>query len=630
MTGLVLLGAGLMSIMVPQECTQEERKFLEQFQYLTRQEGYQKPKEGEVTFYQTNGPVAGGSVSAIEIDDGIVYAGLFGDGVYGKKEEGDQWEPLRKGIRDPFVLSLARTKNGVLLAGTIKGGVYRSVDKGKNWTSSNTGLTNLEIATIMIYKDAVFIGTGSGLFKSVDQGLTWEPLNKGMESMLVKSFLIDPSGTYFAGTGGQGIFRSDDRGKKWEKIPFKLEGDTGLNENYIRVIAISSRKFLYAGTFGGGIFRSTDGGRKWIPVNSGMTNNSIRSIRVARDGSLLAGTGEGIFTSSDEGESWKSLNSDLPDKNIQSLSANSNAIYIGTASAIFRKQTGEVRWTLLDKGITYPAVSSLTGDPEKGFYAGTEGSGVFRSKDGGFSWFPMNEGLPDMNIRWIAEDSSHTLFLLTESGAFKGDRLKKSWVPLKEGLGDKGVHALYLDPENNLYSGTDYGLHRLDPSSGFWEKIPLPVESPVKWITGGNNRIYAASDQQLFLLKKGEVQPFPISLPQNIGAIRGILFRENLFVWSNGSIFEGNDSGSDIVWKPVSSPPFGASCQVFDVERIAGREIIFAGTERGAFWSPDRGTTWLRVSGNGASADTRSFFSPYPGTLLLGTGDRGVWVGLGL
>ncbi|MBI3594734.1 MAG: hypothetical protein HY200_07225 [Nitrospirae bacterium] len=348
------------------------------------------------------------------------------------------------------------------------------------------------------------------------------------------------------------------------------------------------------------------------------------------DGSLITGTGEGIFVSSNEGENWRSVNGDLPDKNVQSMMLALDQLYIGTASAVYRKPMNETHWTQLDKGITFPIVSSLTGDPERGFYAGTDGEGVYRSKDGGFSWFPMNEGLADLNVRSIVEDATHTLFILTEEGIYKGDRAKKSWVLMKEGIGQKGIHALYLDSENVLYSGTDNGLFRRDVVSNYWEKMILPIDRAIKWVAGGKGRLFAISDQEIFYIQKGESNPVPISFPELQGDIRGAYFNDNLYIWTGKSIYEGKFEKQDLFWKTLPDIPAGLNCQTLDVETLNGKKVIMIGTDKGAFWSDNSGTLWHPAIGKGASVDARSFFSPYPGTLLLGTGDRGVWVGIGL
>ncbi|MHB8481517.1 MAG: YCF48-related protein [Nitrospiria bacterium] len=630
--GWSLLGLGLTAIMTPKECSNEEARYLEQFQYITKQSGYQKPKKGEVTFYQTNGPVSGGSVSALFMDEEkTVFAGVFGDGIYRKKSGEDKWEAAKSGVRDPFILSLMSSKEGVLFAGTIRGGVFRSEDKGKTWIESNHGLTNFEVATITEFQKNIFIGTGAGIFKSNDQGKQWEPVNKGMESILVRAILFDQSGVLFAGTAGHGIFHSRDMGKTWQVIDFKLQGEAGLNENYIRVMVKSPKNHLFAGTFGGGIFKSIDGGKRWIAFNNGLSNLSIRSIQVARDGTLYAGTGEGIFKSSNDGQSWISINGDLTEKSVQSMFLNpDHELYVGTSNGVFSKNNNESRWLALERGMTFPAVQSILGNPEKGFYAATQGGGIYRSRDGGNSWYQMNEGFSDFNIQSIQEDATHALYALAGDGVFSGSQLKKMWIPMDQGIGKSGIHALFIDPTGILFAGTEKGLFRRDNGTNYWEKVPLPEDVPIKWIVGDGQRLFALSGQEFFKIPKAESVLQPLNYPGHTSEIRGAYFKENLYLWSEREVFEGIILDHDIRWRALTGLPGGVNCQTLAVGTVDGNKVIFAGTEKGIFWSNDQGNTWNRASGKGLSADTRSFFSPYPGALLAGTADTGVLVGIGL
>ncbi|MBI1819380.1 MAG: hypothetical protein HY202_03545 [Nitrospirae bacterium] len=630
LAGLIVLGLSLTAITVPRQCSREETKVFEQFNYITHKPDFKKPQKGEFTFYQTNGPVAGGSVSALWADEEkTVYAGIFGDGIYRIRSGEDPWVPAKTGILHPFILSLYGSRKGVLFAGTINGGIYTSEDKGKNWVKSNAGLTNPEVTAIIEHQGEIFIGTGSGVFKSGDQGKHWLAMNKGMESMLVRSLLVDGRGTFFAGTGGQGIFKSTNKGKTWEAPRFKLQGETGLVENYIRVMMQSPKsRHLYAGTFGGGIFKSTDGGNKWIPFNTGLINTSIRSIQMGHDGTIYAGTGEGVYKSSNEGRSWSALNGDLSDKNIQSMIlTGENQIWMGTANGVFQKKGEDPHWTPLERGISFPVISTLIGNREKGLYAGTEGEGVFRSKDGGNSWFQMNEGLSDHYIETLVEGSEHTLYVLASDGIYRGDNLKKRWILMEEGIGKSGILSLFIDSANNLFAGTEKGLFKRDMSSNYWEPVALPLERAIYWITGDTHHLFAVSSRELFLISPGEQIPQIISTPSHSGEIRGAYFKNNLYVWTENEIFEGKRQNHDLQWRTLSPLSAGIKCQAVAVETIDGNDLFFAGTDKGIFVSLDQGRVWMKGGGKGALADARSFFSPYPGILMTGTADQGVLIG---
>ena len=66
-------------------------------------------------------------------------------------------------------------------------------------------------------------------------------------------------------------------------------------------------------------------------------------------------------------------------------------IYIAGRDGVHRSGDGGMTWSTLNNGFTSTNVRSIAQsatDPEV-FYAGTNGSGLYRSKDAGESWEPM-------------------------------------------------------------------------------------------------------------------------------------------------------------------------------------------------------------------------------------------------
>jgi TonB family protein len=92
-------------------------------------------------------------------------------------------------------------------------------------------------------------------------------------------------------------------------------------------------------------------------------------------------------------------------------------------------------------------------------YAGTRGSGVFKSTNGGTSWTTVNSGLTDMYVHALAIGPSTptTLYAGTSgSGVFKSTDGGTSWSAVNSGLTDLNVYALAIDPSTptTLYAGT--------------------------------------------------------------------------------------------------------------------------------------------------------------------------------
>jgi hypothetical protein len=81
-----------------------------------------------------------------------------------------------------------------------------------------------------------------------------------------------------------------------------------------------------------------DAGANWNAVNTGLTNNSVRTLAINPTSSSIvyAGTyGGGIFKSVDAGANWSADNADLTDGYVYSLAINptsSSIVYAGTYS----------------------------------------------------------------------------------------------------------------------------------------------------------------------------------------------------------------------------------------------------------------------------------------------------------
>jgi len=64
----------------------------------------------------------------------------------------------------------------------------------------------------------LYAATSSGVFKTVDGGDAWAPVNQGLTNLDVASVVVDsvdPS-TVFAGTRGNSAFVSRDGGMTWQ------------------------------------------------------------------------------------------------------------------------------------------------------------------------------------------------------------------------------------------------------------------------------------------------------------------------------------------------------------------------------------------------------------------------------
>src|SRR5215831_16697784 len=108
------------------------------------------------------------------------------------------------------------------------------------------------------------------------------------------------------------------------------------------------------------------------------------------------------------------------------------------------------------------AVTTIYEDTQQNLWLGTANRGLARFKDGVFTTFGLEDGLPSLTVTSIFEDRGHQLWIGTRAGLcmFSNGRLVN--YTSKQGLSGDSVRSIYQDREGNLWIGTDNrGLNRL-------------------------------------------------------------------------------------------------------------------------------------------------------------------------
>ncbi len=198
-----------------------------------------------------------------------------------------------------YINALIGTSYRSIIAGTSTG-IYRSVDHGKVWKQvSNIAVTSLHQqpnGSMYAFRSAF----GAGMIRSVDSGSTWTEVKSGMGNTTIYSLAFAPNGDIFAGCDGS-LFRTTNSGDSWVRIDTQKTG-----KPYGIYITVNRDGKLFCGGAKNGTnsetYQSTNGGISW----SNITNNimtidnsaSIRSLFVASNGRLFAGTSSGLFRSS--------------------------------------------------------------------------------------------------------------------------------------------------------------------------------------------------------------------------------------------------------------------------------------------------------------------------------------------
>jgi len=165
-------------------------------------------------------------------------------------------------------------------------------------------------------------------------------------------------------------------------------------------------------------------------------------------------------------------------------------------------------------------------------YAGTSGTGVYKSTDGAGSWQAVNAGLTNDVVRALAIDPNtrSTLYAGTQTkGVFKSTNGAGSWQQFSAGLTFAAVNALAIDPvtPTTLYAGTADGAfkstdgasgwHAAGLGSGFVNAIAIAPSTPsTLYAGGGGQSVFKSTDGA------GSWQPVNAGLPNSLVVLLAI------------------------------------------------------------------------------------------------------------
>ena len=263
--------------------------------------------------------------------------------------------------------------------------------------------------------EAVFIKPYSGLNEDYER-FNWD------SPILVSSH--DPKRLYF---GSQRVWKSDDRGDSWTPI----SKDLTKNQERLELPIMGKQQ-------------SWDSA--W-DVYAMSTYNTITSLSesVLNENILYAGTDDGlIHRTKDGGSSWTSITVDkLP----------------GVPNSSF---VNDIKADLHNDQVAYVAL-----DNHK---FGDYSPYLYKTSNGGKSWKPIINGLPEDNFVWrIVQDhiDPNLLFLASEYGLYFSNNQGEKWIKFSTGLPTISIRDLAIQKrENDLVLATfGRGFYVLDDYS---------------------------------------------------------------------------------------------------------------------------------------------------------------------
>jgi photosystem II stability/assembly factor-like uncharacterized protein len=506
----------------------------------TYRSGVYKTINGGITWvYAGNGLNTDAIVYALAIDPvnpTSIYAGTrspgsnppWGGGVYKSTDGGQTWINHTYNLGEDWVYGLAVDPSNpqIIYAATHSQGVFKSTNGAHYWTAVNNGVSDHSMRTVAIdpsNTQVVYAGCWhtTGIFKTTNGGQSWTTVSNGLNGAKIISITIDPvyPQTVYAMSYLQGVYKTDNGGGNWSMI--------GLWPDYVFNLTVNptNRQALLASADNVDLFRSMNGGASWANSDSGLHATTINAVAADQNlpGVVYAGVaGMGVFRSKDSGQNWTSANAGLGDLNVRSLALVSGSLYVGTDSGgIYKTAAVQADWQAVNSGLPKgsaktpiqnpaltrfnnlgPAADLFLGEPDSAIqpkavavsvailalapapssaatlYAGTSGSGVYRTTSAGSSW--QAAGLDGKTVFSVMVDRSNAAIVYASTDAAGGSLWKTldsgaHWSQVKSGLDGLDVLSLSQHPSQNntVYAGTSQGVFKSINAGASWSRLGL-------------------------------------------------------------------------------------------------------------------------------------------------------------
>ena len=313
-----------------------------------------------------------------------------------------------------------------------------------------------------------------------------------------------------------------------------------------------SKSTYYFGATGGGVWKTTNAGVTWKNISDGYFGGSIGAVSVSESDPniLYVGTGEqtvrgnvspgygGFWKSLDAGETWKKMNLNIDQVQVGRIAIhpkNPDVVLIAVMGDLFKNSSDRGLYKTTDGGDTWSKVLytnnragavdvSIDKNNPRIVYASTwnirrtpyslesggEGSGLWKSTDGGDTWKNIsgNEGLPSgtWGISGVAISpvNSKKIFALIENqdgGLYRSDDGGKSWKKVNE---DRNLRQrawyytrIYADTQNeNRVYVMNVSFWRSEDGGKSFDRYRTPHgDHHDLWIDPeNNNRMIVADD----------------------------------------------------------------------------------------------------------------------------------------
>ena len=354
-----------------------------------------------------------------------------------------------------------RPNDNLLFVGTMKGAfLFRSNASREKWEEAGPYFAGRSIYALAydgregrqkLWAAVNSPFWGSFLSSSNDFAKTWsdpETYNikfpEGSEVSLKQIWQIemDPhqSDTLYCGVEPAALFKSTDAGETWSldrglfDHPHRTQWTPGGGGLCLHTILPdpSNPKRMWVAISTGGVYRTEDGGKNWQPRNKGICarfmppdqqypefGQCVHKVvnHPSNPDRMFLQHHWGVYRSDDAGDSWADIGKGLPSDfgfAMERDPHDPNTVYIIPIESdefrctpegklrVYRTRNGGDSWEPLTEGLPQEDAletilrDNLNADANNptGLYFGTRSGKVFGSKNGGDSWTMIRDGLP--------------------------------------------------------------------------------------------------------------------------------------------------------------------------------------------------------------------------------------------
>lgn len=586
---------------------------------------------------------------------------------------------------DPNTVYVAAT--GKLWGANPERGVYKTTDGGKSWNlvlkvNDDTGATDIAIdrespgilyAAMYQRRRTVFgfngSGEGSALYKTNDGGTTWKKITTGMPYDTENAPTPRPEGLLETGRiaidiyqkdtnvvyamvehANGGIFRSTDKGETWTRMGDMNNNPRPMYFSQIRIDPNNDQRLWIAGVT---MQYSEDGGKTITGAFSRSPHADTHGIWINPNNSnhIVQGNDGGINITYDRGVTWDYSNT-IPLAQFYEIGVDNSTPYKICGGLQDNNTWCGPSMTFNPRGITNDDWYTIGGGD--GFYAQPDPNDpdivYAESQDGNLlrrnvrtgetkSIRPREEeGEKRYRFQWnspivISKYNSNTIYyggnFLFKSND-RGDNWTKVSPDLTTNMDRNNLPIMGKVPDKNTRSRHD-GVQQFPTITTVSESH---VNQNVLWVGTDDGNLQVTKDggaswknvvEKISGVPKGTYVSRVQASKHNDGTAY-VTFDGH----RNGDfkvyVYMTSDYGEN--WKSiVANLPQNNGVANVIREHHRNPNLLFVGTEYGAYFSIDKGGSWTRIKLNLPTVPVDDILvHPRENDLILGTHGRSIWV----